>query len=209
MGRAVIAARSAGLLLTGGGHAMAAGFSLHAAAVPEFQAFLNERLAHAATLPRAADLPVDATLTVPGATVELAGHLRHLEPYGHANEEPVFAIPRARVVRTDRIGKDGNTLRAQVEGEGGGVPPEGHAVPRRRRPPRRSPVRTGRPPAPPRRPAARRGMERQRHPHLLRDGRSPHILITGALTEMPRQATPRVLARPVRLEAQDTALSRL
>ena len=36
------------------------------------------------------------------------------------NEEPVFAIPNARVVRTDRIGRDGNTLRAIVEGEGGG-----------------------------------------------------------------------------------------
>ena len=121
LGRAVTAARSAGLLLTGGGHAMAAGFSLRVGAVGEFQAFLNEQLAHAAALPRAADLVVDGTLGVPGATVELAQHLLRLEPYGHGNAEPVFAIARARVVRSDRIGKDGNTLRVHVEGEGGGM----------------------------------------------------------------------------------------
>lgn len=120
LGRAVIAARSAGLLLTGGGHAMAAGFSLRLGAAAEFQAFLNERLAHALALPRAADLEVEGTLAVPGATVELAQQLERLAPYGHGNEEPVFALPRARVVKADRIGKEGATIRAYLEGEGGG-----------------------------------------------------------------------------------------
>ena len=119
LGRAVMAARSLGLLLTGGGHAMAAGFSLAVDDVPRFQAFLDERLAHAKALPRAADLTVEGTLAVPGATVELAEHLQRLAPYGHGNEEPVFVLPRARVVRSDRIGKDGATVRATVEGEGG------------------------------------------------------------------------------------------
>ncbi len=119
LGRAVMAARSMGLLLTGGGHAMAAGFSLAVDDVPRFQAFLDERLAHAKALPRAADLTVEGTLAVPGATVELAEHLQRLAPYGHGNEEPVFVLPRARVVRSDRIGKDGATVRATVEGEGG------------------------------------------------------------------------------------------
>ena len=52
LGRAVMAARQAGLLLTGGGHAAAAGFSLEASRLAEFHAFLDERLAHAAALPR-------------------------------------------------------------------------------------------------------------------------------------------------------------
>ena len=121
LGAAVIAARQAGLLLTGGGHAMAAGFSLRHEQAPAFHAFLNERLAHAAALPRAADLPVDASLTVAGATVELAEHLLRLAPFGNGNPEPVFALPRARVVRADRIGREGGTVRAYVEGEGGGV----------------------------------------------------------------------------------------
>jgi len=43
-----------------------------------------------------------------------------LGPFGMGNEEPLFVLPRARVVKSDRIGKDGMTIRALVEGEGGG-----------------------------------------------------------------------------------------
>jgi single-stranded-DNA-specific exonuclease len=120
LGRAVMAARSRGMLISGGGHAMAAGFAVAVDRVAEFQAFLNDRLAHARDLPRAADLPVEGTLAVPGATVDLAQQIDRLAPFGHGNEEPVFALPRARVVKADRIGKDGNTIRAYLEGEGGG-----------------------------------------------------------------------------------------
>ncbi len=120
LGTAIMAARQAGLLVTGGGHAMAAGFALHERDVPAFHAFLNERLAHAAALPRVADLPVEGTLAVSGATVDLAQQLARLSPYGNGNEEPVFVLPRAQVVRADRIGKEGATIRAYVQGEGGG-----------------------------------------------------------------------------------------
>ncbi len=120
LGRAIMAARQAGVLLTGGGHAMAAGFSLQAGRMAEFHAFLNDRLAHAASLPRAADLAVEGTLSVPGATVDLAQHLNRLSPFGNGNEEPAFVLPRAQVVRADRIGREGATIRAWLQGEGGG-----------------------------------------------------------------------------------------
>ena len=120
LGAAVIAARQAGILATGGGHAMAAGFSLSIERIAEFRAFLNERLAAASDLPGAADLPVEGSLAVPGATVELARQLDRLAPFGAGNEEPTLILHRARVVRADRVGKEGNTIRAFVEGEGGG-----------------------------------------------------------------------------------------
>ena len=66
LGAAVIAARQAGILTTGGGHPMAAGFSLAAARIEAFHAFLDERLAAAAALPSAADLAVEGTLAVAG-----------------------------------------------------------------------------------------------------------------------------------------------
>ena len=120
LGAAVIAARQAGILLTGGGHPMAAGFSLPPARLPEFHAFLNERLAAAALLPTAADLSVEGTLLVTGATTELAHHLVQLAPFGAGNEEPTLVLQRARVVRADRVGREGTAIRAFVEGEGGG-----------------------------------------------------------------------------------------
>jgi single-stranded-DNA-specific exonuclease len=120
LGSAVIAARQAGLLETGGGHAMAAGFSFRMERQAEVQAFLAERLAHAATLPGAADLVLDSTLMVPAATPDLAEQVGRLGPFGPGNEEPSFVFPRVRIARADRVGREGGTVRAFVQGEGGG-----------------------------------------------------------------------------------------
>jgi single-stranded-DNA-specific exonuclease len=120
LGSAVIAARQAGLLLTGGGHAMAAGFSVRAERLAEFHAFLDERLSAASAMPSAADLIVEGTLAVSGATTEVARHLERLAPFGAGNEEPMLVLHRARVVRADRVGREAGSIRAFVEGEGGG-----------------------------------------------------------------------------------------
>lgn len=120
LGAAVIAARQSGLLATGGGHAMAAGFSLPHEAVEAFHAFLNERLGAATALPEQPELVLDGSIGVAGADVPLAQLVAQLGPFGNGNAEPLFVLQRARVVRVDRIGKDGGTIRAMVEGEGGG-----------------------------------------------------------------------------------------
>ena len=120
LGAAVIAARSHGLLTSGGGHAMAAGFGLPEANIPAFHAFLDERLAAAAALPGAADLRIEGTLSTAGCTVELAEQIGRLAPFGPANEEPTLVLTRVRAVHAERIGAEGKTLRVFLEGEGGG-----------------------------------------------------------------------------------------
>ena len=120
LGAAVIAARQAGLLVTGGGHAMAAGFSVLPEHVSAFHAFLEERLAAASAMPSAADLIVEGTLAVSGATTEVARHLERLAPFGAGNEEPTLVLHRARVVRADRVGRESTAIRAFVEGDAGG-----------------------------------------------------------------------------------------
>jgi single-stranded-DNA-specific exonuclease len=120
LGAAIIAARQTGLLTTGGGHAMAAGFSLPSESLAAFHAFLDERLSEATVLPSAADLTLEGILAVSGADAALAQMVARLGPFGTGNEEPLFVLQRARVVKADRIGKDGNTIRAMIEGEGGG-----------------------------------------------------------------------------------------
>lgn len=121
LGAAVIAARQAGLLLTGGGHAMAAGFSLTPDRAQELHAFVCERLSHVLHLPARPHLDVEAVVTPAGATLELARGLGRLAPFGHGNEEPVLVLPHVRVARVDRLGSDGNTLRAMVDGGGSTV----------------------------------------------------------------------------------------
>ena len=120
LGAVVIAARQHGILNTGGGHAMAAGFSLSESRLADFHAFLDERLAAARLLPSAADLAVEGTLAIAGCTTELAQQITRLAPFGNGNDEPVMLLPRVRVVRADRVGKEAATVRVYLEGEGGG-----------------------------------------------------------------------------------------
>jgi single-stranded-DNA-specific exonuclease len=120
LGAAIIAARQSGLLTTGGGHPMAAGFSLPQAGLGALHEFLNTRLAGASALPSVSDLTLEGVLAVSGADAALAQLVARLGPFGTGNAEPLFVLPHARVVKSDRIGKDGSTIRAMVEGEGGG-----------------------------------------------------------------------------------------
>jgi single-stranded-DNA-specific exonuclease len=119
LGAAILAAQAAGLLLTGGGHAMACGFSLREADLPRFHAALDTALATARLLPQAPDLLLDAAVAVEGATIDLATEIDRLAPFGQANPEPLFLLPRARVVHAERLGRDGATIRAYLQGETG------------------------------------------------------------------------------------------
>ena len=119
LGAAIIAARQSGLLATGGGHAMAAGFSMQPSRQADLHAFLCDRLPVAADAPRRPHLAVEAVVSAGGATLDLAQHLGRLAPFGTANEEPTIVIPDVRVTKTDRLGNDGNTIRAYVQAEGG------------------------------------------------------------------------------------------
>ncbi|MDG6095227.1 single-stranded-DNA-specific exonuclease RecJ [Acetobacter sp. AN02] len=121
IGRAVIAAREYGILLTGGGHMMAAGFGLEQDRLSEFHAFMNERLAAACEAPAAPPLMIDAVLPLSAATEACTRDMAAMEPFGAGNEEPVLILQNVRVVRYDRIGKDGNTIRVILGDQGTGT----------------------------------------------------------------------------------------
>ncbi|WP_191084815.1 single-stranded-DNA-specific exonuclease RecJ [Roseococcus microcysteis] len=120
LGAAVIAARQAGLLLAGGGHAMAAGFTIEARHLPALHTLLDEALAPARNLPDVAPMVLDGALTVRGATLDLAQSVASLGPFGAGHDEPVLALTRARVVKASRVGREGTTIRTFLQGEDGG-----------------------------------------------------------------------------------------
>ncbi|MCR5880363.1 single-stranded-DNA-specific exonuclease RecJ [Phenylobacterium sp. J367] len=100
LGRAVQAAFDEGLLLAGGGHAMAAGLSVRPDAIPELRAFLNERLAAESEAAAAEDcLDVDALVSTAGASRSLWQDFQRLAPFGPGNPEPVFAAAGVQVER--------------------------------------------------------------------------------------------------------------
>src|SRR5262249_29361093 len=82
LGSAVIAARQAGLLINGGGHAMAAGFTVAADRVNDLAAFLNDRLANGTDEPIVPLLKIDGAIAAAAATPELAHTVGRLAPFG-------------------------------------------------------------------------------------------------------------------------------
>jgi single-stranded-DNA-specific exonuclease len=119
LGAAIIAARQSDLLINGGGHAMAAGFTIAGDGQSAFRDFLAERIA-GQTGPGGpkAELGIDGALQPGAATIELVGALARLAPFGAGNREPRFAIPAARIVKADVVGE--NHVRCIVTGEDGG-----------------------------------------------------------------------------------------
>lgn len=119
LGRAVIAAREAGLLSAGGGHAMAAGFSLPEDKLPAFKAFLTERIAEqVASGGIVPTLELDGAVDVKGANADLLALLARCGPYGAGNEEPRFVIPFVRVAKADIVGQ--GHVRCFLTGNTGG-----------------------------------------------------------------------------------------
>lgn len=119
LGAAVIAARQAGLLVNGGGHKMAAGFTVAEDKIDAFAAFVAERLAPAvAAAGGVAPLTIDATLSADGATRDLLAHFERLAPFGVGNAEPRLALTAARIGFVDPVGEQ--HLRVAIPLERGG-----------------------------------------------------------------------------------------
>ncbi len=119
LGPAIIAAQQAGLLVNGGGHAMAAGFTVETARLDEFRAFLDDHVTgQLGGAPPVAELGIDGALTPEGATVDLIELLDKIGPFGAGNPRPRFAFAGVRVVRSDIVGAD--HVRCFVTSSGGG-----------------------------------------------------------------------------------------
>lgn len=121
LGRAVRAAVEAGVLVKGGGHAMAAGLTLDRARLGDLRAFLEERLSAAVAAARALDgMEVDGALTARGLTLALVEQIERAGPFGAGAPEPSFALPRHRIVDVADVGEQHLRVRATA-GDGASV----------------------------------------------------------------------------------------
>jgi single-stranded-DNA-specific exonuclease len=106
LGRAVRHAVADGLLMKGGGHAMAAGVTLRKDALGTFRAFLESHLGADVESARRDDaLLVDGALTARGVTAELLATLATAGPFGAGNPEPVIALPAHTVAHVEEVGQ--------------------------------------------------------------------------------------------------------
>ncbi|MED5396374.1 MAG: single-stranded-DNA-specific exonuclease RecJ [Pseudomonadota bacterium] len=119
LGATIIAARQAGLLTKGGGHAMAAGFTVERRLLDALRQFLDDRIgARIEETGLTPTLHVDSVLTVGGSTLDLAEQIAFVGPFGTGNPEPRFAIPNVRLSYAVVVGE--NHVKCTLEGDGGG-----------------------------------------------------------------------------------------
>ncbi len=107
LGAAVRAAKEAGHLEKGGGHAMAAGITVRRDKLGELRAFFEEQLSERVTAMHAVDeLAIDGALAAGAASFELVELLEKAGPYGAGHPEPVFAFPRHTIRYAEPVGAD-------------------------------------------------------------------------------------------------------
>ncbi len=118
LGRLVRDAVEAGILIKGGGHAMAAGVSLHRDKLGELRALFEQRSAEQIKELRDGEtVKIDAALSAEGARFELLDALETAGPFGAGHSQPVLALPRHRILDVRTVGN--GHLRLQLASEMG------------------------------------------------------------------------------------------
>ncbi|WP_441241947.1 single-stranded-DNA-specific exonuclease RecJ [Tardiphaga sp. 768_D3_N2_1] len=106
LGKAVRQAVADGLLMKGGGHAMAAGVTLRKERLGEFRAYIESALAADVGKSRnEKELFIDGAVTARGVTTDLVNTLNRAGPFGQANPEPVIALPAHQLAYVDEVGQ--------------------------------------------------------------------------------------------------------
>ncbi len=116
LGTAMHTAVHKGLLEKGGGHAMAAGFTVHKTQYQVFYDFLNERMKNFLRT-YTPTLRLDGYLSLQALTPEFLTTLQGLEPYGQGNPTPRFAFQDLTIPFLDPVGE--HHFRCQLRDQAG------------------------------------------------------------------------------------------
>ena len=98
-----------------GGHALAAGLSLDAENIEEFNSKINTYVAEQVPKEPQKTLDLDCTVPTSFVTIENARLLERFEPFGMSNEKPVFALCGVRVIEAASMGADDKHLRIKID----------------------------------------------------------------------------------------------
>jgi single-stranded-DNA-specific exonuclease len=118
LGKAVQAAWESGVLIAGGGHAMAAGLTVRADDIDRLRDFLNDRMIGEQAAADALDhVEIDALIDPGAATRALFEQFEQLAPFGPANPEPLFALEHVQA--RDAVAMNGGHVRCRLVGADG------------------------------------------------------------------------------------------
>lgn len=120
LGRAIRKAVERGILVKGGGHAMAAGLTVESARLADLRSFLSEALSTAVAAHEDGGVAIDAAVSARGATIQMIEAMEQAGPFGAGHPEPVFALPSHRVSYADVVG-NGHVRATLTAPDGAGI----------------------------------------------------------------------------------------
>lgn len=103
LGAAIIAARKAGLITKGGGHAMAGGVSLRRDQVEAFVQFMDARISESEYYRTGVISKADKEVPINRATLGLVDATQSLAPFGMGNPTPRFIFPSLLVAKVETM----------------------------------------------------------------------------------------------------------
>ncbi|MEO0391643.1 MAG: single-stranded-DNA-specific exonuclease RecJ [Pseudomonadota bacterium] len=107
LGEAMHQALAKGLAVTGGGHAMAAGFGVPVEKIEAFHAHMCDYALNALDgEPLADPLTLDSWVSAGAVNAGLADRLSRLAPFGSGNPEPVFGVRDVELTKADIVGRN-------------------------------------------------------------------------------------------------------
>ena len=121
LGEAITKAKDAGLLISGGGHAMAGGLTVEGNKIQDLTQFLNELLKdEVAEARKKLSLKIDALIAPSAADQSLINRIEDIGPYGAGNPQPLFAFSDLRIAYAERV-RGGHVRCAFEDGIGGRI----------------------------------------------------------------------------------------
>ncbi len=106
LGGAIIAAKQNDILIAGGGHKMAAGFTVTKDRMDDLKKFVNDHVAaQLSGVPMQAELRVDHVLSVSALTLDMAETIASLGPYGAGHAEPRFVLSAVKIIKATVVGE--------------------------------------------------------------------------------------------------------
>ena len=122
LGALIISAKEKGVITGGGGHTMAAGFSLSEEQIPLFKKFVGEYIREKLGDEKIAPvLNIDCMMSLGGINEMFADNISMLEPFGTANPEPLVML-RNVAIRWVQVVGNGHIKCTLVSGVGNKLP---------------------------------------------------------------------------------------
>lgn len=118
LGNVIIAAKQKGLLIKGGGHAQAVGFTFHLAKQEELFQFLNQKVSSllAKQDSNIGTFMVDNVLAIHEINQKFTAEIQNLQPFGSFFAEPYFMLPKVVLQNVKQIGNMKNHISCEVYG---------------------------------------------------------------------------------------------